>query len=1539
MKRFEITRSRLAGRGRKISCVLAALLMLVTFGLTAVTTSAGAATPPPAPTGLAPDGGNAGPNPVLTWDAVPGAAYYMVKHPDANGNQREDRVYATSYATTVDYPLGVVSWSVQSIGEGNTPGGSASASFNNTSSSAPHLTCPTSPVRFPAESPKFSWTPVRGAKNYTLQVSTTETFTPASTETFTTQATTYTLTEGVPDNQEYHAKVSATTYNNTNTRASSTCDFTVVWRPGTGDSSAAKPTLRSPKDTATVRDVVLRWDALEGAASYEVQISPNGDWANNLYYDVITASTTWSPAKTLNNGSYYWRVRGIDNAGNFSAWSDSWLLSVTPLAAPEPVFPDADATIANPDLRFSWKPVPGAAAYELQWADGPSFSYSSQNDEINHTCITNHTDWSPYSYVNPPGQFGGPGGRGACRANARDQVPNFVAGTTVYWRVRSLDDYTTNELASPWSTNGFDTTNHRPSNNRAFVSTWSTPRRFFFNSTVPMIKSPASGTTVTTPEMTWTRVAGAQNYLVTYTTNFWRWDNNTKSCIPPTGNPGTRVARTSALSFTPSLVGVPRAPDTDRDPDSDWDQCPIDVGFTVQAVDYSGRLSPLPPLRSFTWGGYSLTGLTTGPTIQLDPTSVAPNGQTVNPLNGATVDEIPRFNWKPVAGADHYQVRWYDNPAGQVFVPMQDFNIGGSQMDPFTESFTPTQPIDAATGAWDVIALDAANNVIASSPKRTLTVAPPAPVTITGLTTRMHDGSSNCNVNGRVEADCTTWPDGATIPSTPLITWETNDKADSYRVYIALDPGFTNVQRVYWTGQNSIRPVESLPDNQAGQSYYVAVQPVRNNWRTGGLYVTSTVYGDYGAAIDPANVWSFRKQSAAVTGLKVLAPTSAAPSDSTNICDDGSGVSTFSDTPTFCWNESSTAPYTSGDDGSGTNQQGDVGAMSYHIQVASTPDFSNLIDEAWVDQASYTPYEWPMQSNGGYSPQSTGAPTWRPNYRTYPDGPIYWRVQAVDATGNSLTYGTYGVIESNDRPEPVMKDTAAVTLDGPGQGTDVGSTPSLSWESKPFAARYQVEVARSGDENFSEPNIAFRQFTDLTSITPSDNNRLDGGTSLPEGEYAWRVRAVDADNNSGAWSEVRTFMVVPSPPDLTSPGNNLTFAEFADLTFKWTAVEGAVRYRIRVTQSSPPTTGGIVVDTVSNAWSLDRPLQNGNWYWQVASLDAQSRVLATSTPRSFRVLGTRPVATNLTAAGNAYRSIALSWSAAPGDSPITSFVINLYSSSSASTPTTTKTVSASTRSNTWPNLTANTRYWFTVSAVDQYGPGPESNRATAIAPGYTAVQSFVYAAYNDFLGRNPTSSQLNAATAYLGANPAPSRKADWLQALANSPAWVNAIVNQFYLDTLGRAGEPGGVAYWSGQIATGQKTVAEVASSFYASDEYFDGQYGQSNLTIWVRDLYAKILNRAPDSGVSYWVSAVSVHANPNAFAGRLWVAYNFYQSQESRQKRVTDLYQKLLHRDPDHEGLLYWAGRILDEGDIALAVSLASSDEYYSRAQTRYPG
>ena len=128
----------------------------------------------------------------------------------------------------------------------------------------------------------------------------------------------------------------------------------------------------------------------------------------------------------------------------------------------------------------------------------------------------------------------------------------------------------------------------------------------------------------------------------------------------------------------------------------------------------------------------------------------------------------------------------------------------------------------------------------------------------------------------------------------------------------------------------------------------------------------------------------------------------------------------------------------------------------------------------------------------------------------------------------------------------------------------------------------------------------------------------------------------------------------------------------------------------------------------------------------------------------------------------------------------------------------------------------------------------------------TPNQSYVYATYADFLSQSPSLGVVNGYTTALD-NGSLSRST-YVSGLANSTTWVNAIVTGFYHDTLGREPDSGGLNYWSQKIRTGQVSVAKAAASFYSSAEYFT-HIGGGTLTTWVRDLYPKLLGRAPDSG------------------------------------------------------------------------------------------
>jgi hypothetical protein len=226
-----------------------------------------------------------------------------------------------------------------------------------------------------------------------------------------------------------------------------------------------------------------------------------------------------------------------------------------------------------------------------------------------------------------------------------------------------------------------------------------------------------------------------------------------------------------------------------------------------------------------------------------------------------------------------------------------------------------------------------------------------------------------------------------------------------------------------------------------------------------------------------------------------------------------------------------------------------------------------------------------------------------------------------------------------------------------------------------------------------------------------------------------------------------------------------------------------------------------------------------------------------------------------------------------------------------------------------------------------YDPVTGTVSTTFVLPaGSGPDQRYVTAAYQDFLGRAPSDREMAIAIYALG-NAAMSRAA-LMRTLADTVEWVRRIVTAFYQQTLGRAPDQNGLAYWTQQIVTGRLSVAQVGGAIYSSAEYYTKTGG--TLAAWVTDLYQKILHRAPDqNGLAYWVTETQAR-------GRAAVAYAFFQSPESLADRVAGLYEALLDRAPESQQAIdFWSEQILAHGDVELAVQLASSTEYYADAQS----
>ncbi len=112
----------------------------------------------------------------------------------------------------------------------------------------------------------------------------------------------------------------------------------------------ALPTLESPANNAIINynNFWFDWSDAAGATSYEAQFSQsdsvdpstgslnNGVWAGDASHNQPTESRTWSAGAT---GTWYWQVRAVDSAGNKSAWTTPWKLTIGLNAPNEPEEP------------------------------------------------------------------------------------------------------------------------------------------------------------------------------------------------------------------------------------------------------------------------------------------------------------------------------------------------------------------------------------------------------------------------------------------------------------------------------------------------------------------------------------------------------------------------------------------------------------------------------------------------------------------------------------------------------------------------------------------------------------------------------------------------------------------------------------------------------------------------------------------------------------------------------------------------------------------------------------------------------------------------------------------------------------------------------------------------------------------------------------------------------------------------------------------------------------------------------------------------
>ncbi len=169
-------------------------------------------------------------------------------------------------------------------------------------------------------------------------------------------------------------------------------------------------------------------------------------------------------------------------------------------------------------------------------------------------------------------------------------------------------------------------------------------------------------------------------------------------------------------------------------------------------------------------------------------------------------------------------------------------------------------------------------------------------------------------------------------------------------------------------------------------------------------------------------------------------------------------------------------------------------------------------------------------------------------------------------------------------------------------------------------------------------------------------------------------------------------------------------------------------------------------------------------------------------------------------------------------------------------------------------------------------------------------------------------------------------------AASSSPVTVTlesheaAIVQKFYQQVLNRDADASGLQYWAGRLHNGEQPGV-IAQGIFESNERLDPIISQ---------YYQQFLLRPADtSGLTYWRDHVwKVYGGPEHVISGMISSPEFFASAGGTNTGwVTQLYQRLLNRAPDSQGLTYWVNRLNQNVETKEQVVLGflSSQEYYT--------
>lgn len=282
-----------------------------------------------------------------------------------------------------------------------------------------------------------------------------------------------------------------------------------IWAIRIDPNCKSAPSLVSPDNGSWINDNTPYFDwSDEDDATYTLQVDNNVDFSSPEINQSRLTTSSYVSTALLRDGTYYWRVKSTDTAGNSCGWSsDVWVLNIDvqitdPINVPILVTPADNDCISDTTPIFDWQGIGDKSApvvYTIQVVkDSPDFSSPE-------TMLINVSELSWYSEVKQtiwPADINDDkviDETDYAATTADLDGLDYLTEGTYYWRVKAFDQ-------------------------AANETHWSSVSTFTLKTTAPAtpaLVSPANGGTITDslPTFQWSKVAEVDHYLFQLDTN------------------------------------------------------------------------------------------------------------------------------------------------------------------------------------------------------------------------------------------------------------------------------------------------------------------------------------------------------------------------------------------------------------------------------------------------------------------------------------------------------------------------------------------------------------------------------------------------------------------------------------------------------------------------------------------------------------------------------------------------------------------------------------------------------------------------------------------------------------------------------------------------------------------------------------------------------------------------------------------------------------------------------------------------------------